>query len=374
MNLAPTALMAQAEEATGLSDWGTVEVYEPLQRFWQALHHEASLTPAGTQVFQQESVRLLANRLLLEAEFARLPSGALVPLTAPLFVVGLFRSGTSLLHNLLAQDPAARWLHLAEALYPVPAPVAAHWPADPRLEQASALIHFQNGLAADFVRAHHIAANKPAECSRLFEHSWIGHLFDFRASVPSYADWLLHQPLRAPYRDYHRQLQYLSLAWPPESHWVLKAPAHLYALETLVAEFPSARIVYLHRDPQEVLPSCCSLTAAGRRRFSDRIDPAAIGAYWLARLGALARRASAPRAAIPPAQILDVHYRELVANPLQTVYTIYEYFGYRWNAGLASNLSQWFAQNPQHQHGVHRYTLEQFGLVESQVTEAFEAR
>jgi hypothetical protein len=80
----------------------------------------------------------------------------------------------------------------------------------------------------------------------------------FGPNVPSYAEWLLHQPLREPYRDYHRQLQYLSLAWPPESHWALKAPAHLYALETLVAEFPSARIVYLHRDPQEVLPSCCA--------------------------------------------------------------------------------------------------------------------
>lgn len=374
MDLVPAELISQAEKITGLSDWGSARIDEPLQRFWQALHHEASLTPAGTQVFQQESVRLLSNRLLLEAEFARLPPGALVPLTKPLFVVGLFRSGTSLLHNLLAQDPAARWLHLAEALYPVPAPAAAHWPTDPRLEQASALIHFQNGLAADFVRAHHIAANKPAECSRLFEHGFLGHLFDFRANVPSYAEWLLHQPLREPYRDYHRQLQYLSLAWPPESHWVLKAPAHLYALETLVAEFPSARIVYLHRDPQEFLPSCCSLTAAGRKRFSDRVDPAAIGAYWLARLAALARRANDARAAIPPAQLLDVNYAELVANPLQTVHTIYEYFGYRWNAGLARNLSHWIAQNPQHQHGVHRYTLEQFGLVDSQLTEAFDAR
>ena len=374
MQLEPAALMAEVEKLTGLSDWGAGDFLEPLQRFLWSLQHEANLTPTGAEVFRQETLRLLSNRLQLGAEFARLGQESFVPLARPLFVVGLFRSGTSLLHNLLTQDPSARWLHLAEALYPVPSPSAEHWATDLRLGRASALVHFQNGLAADFVKAHSIAANKPAECSRLFEHGWIGHLFDFRANVPSYAEWLLHQPLREPYRDYHRQLQYLSLAWPPESHWVLKAPAHLYALETLVAEFPSARIVYLHRDPQEFLPSCCSLTAAGRKRFSDRVDPAAIGAYWLRRLAELARRSTDARRSIPPAQIFDVNYAELVANPLQTVHTIYEYFGYRWNAGLARNLSHWIAQNPQHQHGVHRYTLEQFGLVDSQLTEAFDAR
>ena len=89
MDLVPAELISQAEKITGLSDWGSARIDEPLQRFWQALHHEASLTPAGTQVFQQESVRLLSNRLLLEAEFARLLPGSLVPLTKPLFAAPL---------------------------------------------------------------------------------------------------------------------------------------------------------------------------------------------------------------------------------------------------------------------------------------------
>lgn len=370
MNLAPEALMADAEAMTGLTDWGDDRFSEPLQRLLWALRHEAHLTPTGVQVFRQEALRLLTNRLQLTAELARLPAGRLDPLARPLFVVGLFRSGTSLLHNLLTQDPAVRWLHLAEALYPTPAPDAANWQSDPRLARASALVDFQNGLAADFVKAHHIAANKPAECSRLFEHGWIGHLFDFRANVPSYAEWLLHQPLRAPYRDYHRQLQYLSLAWRG-SHWVLKAPAHLYALDALIAEFPTANIVYLHRDPREVLPSCCSLTAAGRSRFSDQIDPLEIGAYWLRRLAQLARRAECARRTIPPDQILDVQYADLVANPSQIVHTMYSHFGYKWSDELAENLAHWLAQNPQHKHGVHHYNLERFGMTDSQVLNAF---
>lgn len=371
MELEPAALMAEAEKLAGLSDWGSGDFVEPLQRFLWSLQHEAHLTPTGAEVFRQETLRLLSNRLQLEAEFARLAEKSFAPLARPLFVVGLFRSGTSLLHNLLTQDPAARWLHLAEALYPAPAPSAEDWDCDPRLARASELVNFQNGLAADFVKAHHIAANKPAECSRLFEHAWIGHLFDFRARVPSYAEWLLHQPLHGVYRYYHRQLQYLSLAWPG-SHWVLKAPAHLYALNTLMAEFPTASIVYLHRDPQEVLPSCCSLTAIGRSRFSDQSAPTEIGAYWLWRLAELVNRAAWARRAIPSAQLLDVQYDELIANPYQTVRTIYDYFGYLWHDELARNLAEWQVQNPQHKHGVHRYRLEQFGLTARQVTDAFD--
>lgn len=370
MQLEPTALMAEAEKLTGLSDWGAGDFLEPLQRFLWSLQHEANLTPTGAEVFRQETLRLLSNRLQLEAEFARLAQESFAPLARPLFVVGLFRSGTSLLHNLLTQDPSARWLHLAEALYPVPSPRAEHWETDPRLGRASALVNFQNGLAADFVKAHSIAANKPAECSRLFEHGWIGHLFDFRANVPSYAEWLLQQPLSEPYRYYQRQLQYLSVAWPG-SHWALKAPAHLYALDALIAEFPTACIVFLHRDLQEVLPSCCSLSAVGRRRFSDRIDPAALGTYWLRRLAELSQRAERARRVIPPGQLLDVQYAELTADPVQTVHTIYHHFGYGWSEPLAENLAQWLVQNPQHKHGVHRYSLEQFGLTAHQVFDVF---
>lgn len=363
-------LLAEAEGTVGLSDWGGSGFHEPLQRFLWALAHEAHLTPVGERFLRQETVRLLCNRLQLQAEYARLPVEGLTPLQRPLFVVGLFRSGTSLLHNLLTQDPAARWLHLAEALYPVPAPVAESWAADPRLAKAEAVVNLQNGLAPDFIKAHAIAAHKPAECSRLFEHSWIGHLFDFRANVPSYSHWLLEQPLGEAYQAYHRQLQYLSGRWTG-SHWALKAPAHLYALDALAAEFPTAAIVHLHRNPLETLPSCCSLTAVARSRFSSRIDPMAIGDYWLQRLPELAQRAALARQSITPTRILDVEYTELLRDPSRTVRAIYEYFGYEWSERLADNLARWVAQNPQHQHGAHRYTLEQFGLTPGRVLDAF---
>lgn len=347
----------------------------------EALNQEAHLHDLGSQYFQDFLLRLLTNHLKLQAEYDRYPEILTIPLPRPLFVVGLFRSGTTFLHNLLSQDPRCRWLSVAEALYPTPAPRPDSWAEDPRIAQAVEHIGFQTSLAPQFSAAHYIDAVRPAECSRLFEHDLIGHLFDFRVSVPTYSQWLLQQDLTAAYQSYRQQLQYLSWQWP-HSHWVLKAPAHLLALDTLLQVFPDAAIVYLHRDPIQVLPSCYSLAATGRSRFSHGVEGATVGAQWLPLLQAATQRALEVRdklqtrhrladPSFPPFPIYDVSYARLVSHPQETIAGIYEYFGYELTPEMAENLQTWIRENPQHKHGVHRYSLEQFGLSETQVRTAF---
>ena len=345
----------------------------------ESLREEAHLHDLGIQYFQDFLLRLLTNHLKLQAEYDRHPEILTIPLPRPLFVVGLFRSGTTFLHNLLSQDPRSRWLSVAEALYPTPAPDPNSWGEDPRIAQAVEHIAFQTSLAPQFSAAHYINAVRPAECSRLFEHDLIGHLFDFRVSVPTYSQWLLQQDLTAAYQSYRRQLQYLSWHWP-HSHWVLKAPAHLLALDTLLQVFPDAAIVYLHRDPLQVLPSCCSLAATGRSRFSHEVEGATVGAQWFPLLQTATQRALrvreklqtrhrlAPEGTSP---LYDVSYNTLVNHPQETIASIYDYFGYELTPEMAQNLQTWIQENPQHKHGVHRYSLEQFGLEEAQVKDAF---
>jgi hypothetical protein len=337
-----------------------------------SLNGEAQLHDVGVRYFEEFLLRLLTNHLRLQQDYQRLPVTPL-PLVRPLFVVGLFRSGTTFLHNLLAQDPGCRWLSVAEALYPTPAPQQDGWLEDPRIAQAVAHLQFQSALAPNFSAAHHIEALRPAECSRLFEHDLIGHLFDFRANVPTYSQWLLQQDLTDAYQSYRQQLQYLSTHWPG-THWVLKAPAHLFALDTLLNTFPDAAIVYLHRDPVQVLPSCCSLSATGRSRFSEHINPETLGLQWLNTLSEAVKRSQRARKQLSSEHrdaIYDVDYRDLVKNPLGTIQGIYEHFQYDYSPGMVENLQQWIAQNPQHKHGVHRYTLEQFGLSAQQVQAVF---
>ena len=341
------------------------------------LNTQSHLTKTGERYFQGFLLRLLNNHLQLQRDYQRHPEIAQVPLHKPLIVVGLFRSGTTFLHNLLAEDPASRWLRVAEALFPTPAPQPNAWACDPRIANATEHIRLQDALAPNFSAAHHIDVLRPAECSRLFEHDLIGHLFDFRAQVPHYSQWLLEQDLRAAYQSYRRQLQYLSWQWPG-SHWVLKAPAHLFALDKLIEVFPDAAIVYLHRNPLQVLPSCCSLSKIGRSRFSDSVDEAQIGQHWLTVLAEAVQRSLRVREQLShqspqhPGPIYDVSYPALLQDPMGTIQGIYDYFGYPFKADFSDRLTRWIHQNPQHKHGVHRYTLEQFGLTPEQIQTQFQ--
>ncbi|MFZ4664990.1 MAG: sulfotransferase family protein [Prochlorotrichaceae cyanobacterium] len=380
--LSASHLFAEAIAQVPNASFSSPETLETaLSILVQSLNTEAALHEVGHRYFHDFLLRLLTNHLKLQQGYDRYPEIKNVPLFRPLIVVGLFRSGTTFLHNLLSQDPQSRWLSVAEALYPTPAPRLETWSPDPRILQAIKHIQFQDSLTENFSAAHHIDAVRPAECSRLFEHDLIGHLFDFRANVPSYSHWLLEQDLTEAYRSYRQQLQYLSWQWSG-SHWVLKAPAHLLALDTLLQVFPDAAIVYLHRDPVKVLPSCCSLSAIGRSRFSSEVNELALGEHWLNLLAEGVNRGMSVRDQwalgnsnlnpnLNKTPIYEVSYSTLIQDPLGMIQKIYHYFNYDFSPEMKVQLQQWIQDNPQHKHGVHRYTLDQFGLSEPQIQEKF---
>jgi hypothetical protein len=236
---------------------------------------------------------------------------------------------------------------------------------------ASKLITSQNALSPNFAVAHHISANKPAECSRLFEHSMVGHLFDFRANVTGYSNWIQQQDITHAYEYYRKQLQYLSWKWP-SSHWVFKAPAHIYHLDLLLKVFPDASVVYIHRDPVKVLPSCCSVSGLARIRFSDEmVNANEVGDYWLEVLSRAVHYAMDVRKELDAERILDVHYMDFMQNPPETIANIYRHFDYDFTEAMQERLHAWMNDNPQHKLGVHRYTLEQFGLSIDRIEDAF---
>ena len=367
--LDPVALRDKAQRQTGLSDFGGTTFHEPFEILLQSLRDEAQLNARGVFMLHRTMLRLLTNRLRTEQAFADNPALAETPIPRPLYVIGFPRTGTTLLHNLLACDPAARWMRLWEGLYPAPAPQSLE--DDPRIAAVEEWAAGFEKVAPRLAAAHKLDPRGPEECLWLIEHTFNDLIFELRAHVPTYSRWLAeHEADVDIHQYYRRQLQLLG-AHCRGNHWVFKAPRHLPGLAGLLAVFPEARIVQTHRDPAAVLPSLCSLCEILRGAASDAVDKPAIGAHWHARLKAIFEQANAVRATAAEGQILDIQYADLVADPIATVQHIYAHHGYEFTETFESAMRQWLAANRQHKHGAHRYTLAEYGLSEAQVHEEF---
>ena len=367
--LDPAALLDKAQRQTGLSDFGGKTFHEPFEILLQSMRDEAKLNARGVFMMHRTMLRLLSNRLRTEQAFADNPALAETPIPRPLYVIGFPRTGTTLLHNLLACDPAARWMRLWEGLYPAPPPQSLE--DDPRITEVEEWAAGFEKVAPQLAAAHKLVPRGPEECLWLIEHTFNDLIFELRAHVPTYSRWLAeHEADVDIHHYYRRQLQLLG-AHCQGNHWVFKAPRHLPGLAGLLAVFPEARIVQTHRDPVAVLPSLCSLCEILRGAASDAVDKPAIGAHWHARLKAIFEKATAVRATAAEGQILDIQYADLVADPITTVQRIYAHHGYEFTESFEAAMRQWLTANRQHKHGAHRYTLEEYGLNEAQVHEDF---
>ena len=356
-------LLEEARRQTGLEDFGEPAVEEPLRRLIHSYEHEAGLTLIGRIAARQDTLRLLTNRLKMEADRRRHPEIAAVEVRRPLFVTGLPRTGTTLLHGLLSQDPANRAPYNWESMFPSPPPDRARARRDPRIAWAARQIRGVYRRNPEFRKIHPLGARLPEECLIITSHSFLSFQFQTSHRVPGYQGWLEAQDLRPSYEAHRRFLQHLQWRHPGE-RWVLKAPAHLYGIRALFATYPDAGIILTHRDPLEVVPSMASLHATLRSTFSDTIDPAETGAEATARWAEGIRRALAERdsGAVPAERFLDVMYTDLVRDPLAAVRRVYRYYDLPFTDAVEGRMRRFLAENPKDKHGAHLYTLEQFGL------------
>jgi hypothetical protein len=371
VDLSVGGLRAAAEAETGLKAWGGEAFVEPLTLYLEAIEESAGLHNQGRYVLWKVFMRLLCNRLLMARDFAQHPEIEETAIPRPLYILGMPRTGTTLLHNLLACDPAARSIRLWEGFFPSPPPDAATRDADPRIAQATEMVGTFNHLAPKLAAVHYLDPTGPEECLWLFEHTFVDFIHELRAHVPRYSDWLTeHEADPATYREYRKMVQLLG--WrSPGQHWVFKAPRHLMGLAGLLEVFPEARIVQTHRDPLEVLPSLCSLCEIDRQIFTEQPDKDLIGDFWMGRLQRGFTHALEVRESDTPERYVDVAYRDLIADPIAVVKRIYEAHGYAYTDAFEQAMRDWLEANRQHKHGVHRYALEDYGLEAAGVNRAF---
>jgi hypothetical protein len=358
-----TQLMVTACQQTGLHDFGAIPFQEPLQLLLHSCEHEAQLNLCGRMAVRHDILRLLCNRLRLEDDWKRHPGIAAQGIDRPLFIAGLPRTGTSLLHGLLAQDPANRTPLSWEVMAPSPPPERERYENDPRIAQVERRMRCLDWLAPDFKRIHEVGARLPQECVAIMSHVFQSPQFATTCHVPSYEAWIDKADRRPAYQFHRRFLQHLQWRCAGQQ-WVLKSPAHLAGLDALLATYPDAGIIHTHRDPLVAIPSLASLRTVLHSAFSDAVDPLQIGlettSYWAqVLLQAIQFRHTHPAA---QHRFYDVYYDELTRDPLGTVQRLYVHFELPWTPTAEARMRQYLAQHPQHQYGTHRYTMEQFGL------------
>jgi hypothetical protein len=349
------ALLAGARRRTGLHDLGDFPGELPLRVLVGSLRDEARLTPFGRVLTARILSRYMVQRLRIVEELRRRPETAAVPIRRPLFVVGLPRTGTTLLLNLLAQVPPARPLRGWEAADPLP--------RRGREREFALLTRGLHYLAPELPRIHELPVRGATECFPLLNRSFLSWAYLLLGHVPSYERWLWEQDtdaLEGSYRLHRAQLRLLSLQ-RAAGHWVLKWPAHVYALEALTRVYPDAAIVQTHRELAEVLPSNASLLYTTRSIFSDAVTRRATGRALLEQIERHLGRVVAGRDRLGD-RVLDVRYPDLLADPLGVVRRIHTHFSYELPDGTEARITAYLAANPKGKHGGHRYSLEEFGL------------
>lgn len=360
------ALIRAATRKTGLSDFGDDRFRDPLRRLTESYDREARLTFLGRMIARADLLRLLEYRLRVEATHKAHPEIVTAPITRPIFVLGLPRTGTSILHELLAQDPASRLPMSWETMYPDPPPERATFDTDPRIAAVDKHLAGVDRLIPDFKSMHPMGALLPQECVAITAFDFASLLFHTTTRLPSYQAWLDDADLTWVYRQHRRWLQYLQ--WKaPANQWVLKSPGHLWALDALLAVYPDARIVQTHRDPLKVIASLVSLICTLRSLGTDDIDPKEIGADWTARLARGLEHTIdvRDRLQLPASQVFDVQLPEFLRDEIGTVRRIYEHFGMTLSADAEARMRSFLAANQADKHGRHTYRLALGGLDEA---------
>ena len=367
-----TAMIEAACGRTGLNDFGCEGVLEPLQRLLDSTTREAALSTVGRIATRWDVLRFLTNLLKMRYAEKSNPCVHQEVISAPIFITGLPRTGTTFLHRLMMLDPKVRAPRVWETIFPCPSLSRP----DRRLVQVSRQLRAFERLAPEFRSLHPLDATSPQECSEITAHVFRSLRFDTNYNVPSYRKWLdtsERETLQA-FRFHKRFLQHLQHCSPLDGRqWVLKCPEHVFALDAIRSVYPDARVIFVHRDPVRVLLSIAKLTEVLRRPFTRELNRREIGrqesARWLDGTMRMIAASDHPSFCDP---IFHVEHRDLVEKPLITLRRAYAHFGMNMTQDTTVAVQQYTAEKPNGGYGPRDYRFEDHGLDPREEREKFQ--
>ena len=363
------ALLAQASRITGI-DLVDEDAVAPLTVLLDSYRRESGLHAAGAEMMQRYLLRLLANRLRMQRDFAMHPEIADQVIAAPLFLWGMPRTGSTKMQKLLAASGDLNWLPFWQSHNPSSLSGDPEESTRARIDDTEDFARWFAAASPDTQYTHPLRTHEPEEETFILMHSLRSPVFMAFADVTGYLHWLATQDMSAQFaylRDTLKYLQWQGLA-DPAKPWVLKSPLS-YGLEPAVlAVFPDAKLVMTHRQPSSAIPSFCSTIKSYYQAFSDQpINYATKNAQlvWALKAHLAFRKAN------PGFSILDVSYRQLDSDVDATMQRVYHFCGMPLSESAAEAMRRWDREHPKDGHGGHRYSLQDFGLAQQDIQEPF---
>jgi len=339
-------------------DFAERSFVHPLAHLLEACNEEADLSVFGIRALRIDVLRCLRSLLHFDEIEAACPSVLSRPIRAPVFITGMPRSGTTLLHRLILQDPSTIAPRLFQLVYPYPSR-AGRFGTMLRKKWVSLQLALFRLIAPELNALHPVAVDAPEECTDITAHVFQSLRFDATYRVPSYNSWLERNGFLNAYRFHRRFLQHLD-AQLPGRRWILKAPDHLFALDDVRKVYPDAHLVFVHRDPVRVLASVVKLTEVLRRPFTRSIDRVEIGrevsASWLNGAERMSALSSGDDS------VLHLYYRQIASSPLDAVRAVYRHCGLTLTEEAEGRMRSWLRTTGHDNRPGRDYKLAEFGL------------
>jgi len=339
-------------------DLGEEDYLEPLEVLVESLNTEANLSYLGSLGAKFQITNHLQTRAKI---FDYVSSHELQQPSSPIFVIGLPRSGTTHLFNLLSQDEAHRSALFWEIMYPLPLSKKGSFSQKKKLFKTNMVLYFKNKFTPRLDDLHDIKSTSPEECLLIKTLSLRSMVYVYMANIPAYQDYIQKANFLAAFEWHKRFLQCLEVEGKPK-RWLLKDPCHLEHIPEILETYPDARFIYISRDPSETIPSICSLTATVRSGFTDSLDTSLIGSQTLKFWKNVLNKYSNTKGDIDPSKLITVAYEDLILNPIGMIKSIYNKFNLELDVKTENSMLDYLTKSTGSHKKNHDYAPEDFGL------------